>query len=235
MAAVGRRRTTVPSAAARAGLASRRRSSSGSRISLLAKSAKRLSCPLHVRGWSTLGKLITCGARMIPSSVFPLVWRRYEPADFRPILGRKTEDTFAPPGGKQSNDKGFKATAHCPRVWSTLVQPAYEASPTWRPSPRFTADTAAKTGDGERSIIEGFRHNDVQKPTGGRPELPRLGQLDARLWEVTENLHRADLDRVGRSEHAAEWVRITDEIAAGTCLCLAITRTKAASCHHRRA
>jgi ParB-like chromosome segregation protein Spo0J len=35
-------------------------------------------------------------------------------------------------------------------------------------------------------------------------------ETDARLWEIAENLHRADLTVVERSEHIAEWVRLTE-------------------------
>lgn len=33
---------------------------------------------------------------------------------------------------------------------------------------------------------------------------------EARLWEIAENLHRADLSVQERADHIAEWVRITD-------------------------
>ncbi len=33
---------------------------------------------------------------------------------------------------------------------------------------------------------------------------------DARLWEIAENLHRADLTVLERDEHVAEWMRITE-------------------------
>jgi hypothetical protein len=35
-----------------------------------------------------------------------------------------------------------------------------------------------------------------------------------RLWEIAENLHRAELSVLERSEHIAEWVRITDLISS---------------------
>ncbi len=34
---------------------------------------------------------------------------------------------------------------------------------------------------------------------------------DARLWEIAENLHRADLTEAERRQHIAEWVRLTAE------------------------
>ena len=36
-------------------------------------------------------------------------------------------------------------------------------------------------------------------------------ERDARLWELAENLHRAELLPVERAEHIAEWVRLTAE------------------------
>lgn len=39
-------------------------------------------------------------------------------------------------------------------------------------------------------------------------------EADARLWEIAENLHRADLTVLERSEHIAEWVRLTEEALA---------------------
>jgi hypothetical protein len=34
------------------------------------------------------------------------------------------------------------------------------------------------------------------------------------LWEIAENLHRADLTVLERSEHVAEWVRLTEDALA---------------------
>jgi ParB family chromosome partitioning protein len=33
---------------------------------------------------------------------------------------------------------------------------------------------------------------------------------DARLWEIAENLHRAELTFAERAEHVAEWIAITN-------------------------
>jgi hypothetical protein len=38
-------------------------------------------------------------------------------------------------------------------------------------------------------------------------------EIDARLWEIAENLHRADLTSLERSEHIAEWIKLTGERA----------------------
>jgi len=36
---------------------------------------------------------------------------------------------------------------------------------------------------------------------------------EARLWEIAENLHRADLTQLERSEHIAEWISIADRVS----------------------
>lgn len=36
-------------------------------------------------------------------------------------------------------------------------------------------------------------------------------ERDARLWEIAENLHRADLSAVARAEHVAEWIKLSAE------------------------
>jgi hypothetical protein len=48
----------------------------------------------------------------------------------------------------------------------------------------------------------------------GRTELPctyfRGDAMEARQWEIAENLHRGELTGEEREAHVAEWVRITD-------------------------
>jgi hypothetical protein len=39
---------------------------------------------------------------------------------------------------------------------------------------------------------------------------PEGGKVDARLWELAENLHRAELTVQQRAEALAEWIEITD-------------------------
>lgn len=36
-------------------------------------------------------------------------------------------------------------------------------------------------------------------------------RISARKWEISENLHRADLTKLERDEQAAEWIRLTEE------------------------
>jgi ParB-like chromosome segregation protein Spo0J len=42
-----------------------------------------------------------------------------------------------------------------------------------------------------------------------RASVMSVDSTDARLWEISENLHRADLSKLERSEQIAEWVRLT--------------------------
>lgn len=42
-------------------------------------------------------------------------------------------------------------------------------------------------------------------------------ETEARLWEIAENLHRADLSVLERSEHVAEWIRLAEEVSGATC------------------
>jgi len=39
---------------------------------------------------------------------------------------------------------------------------------------------------------------------------PRIDEIDVRLWEISENLHRAELSTLERSEQIAEWVTLTE-------------------------
>jgi hypothetical protein len=38
--------------------------------------------------------------------------------------------------------------------------------------------------------------------------------IKARLWEIAENLHRSELTVLERSEHVAEWIKLTEQAAA---------------------
>ena len=45
-------------------------------------------------------------------------------------------------------------------------------------------------------------------------EMP--DEIEARLWEISENLHRAELPPVERAEQIAEWVRLTEAKAVSS-------------------
>jgi hypothetical protein len=40
----------------------------------------------------------------------------------------------------------------------------------------------------------------------GRP----TAEIDARLWEIAENLHVAELTELERAEHVTEWIRLAE-------------------------
>jgi hypothetical protein len=40
-------------------------------------------------------------------------------------------------------------------------------------------------------------------------------ELDARLWEIAENLHRAELTALERAEHVSQWIKLRGERRAG--------------------
>ena len=42
-------------------------------------------------------------------------------------------------------------------------------------------------------------------------------EASARMWEIAENLHRADLTALERAEHVAEWVRLAEHNISATC------------------
>jgi ParB-like chromosome segregation protein Spo0J len=77
----------------------------------------------------------------------------------------------------------------------------------------------------ERADADGVITADVPVLVAGRHRLEaaiRLGwqtiqaveivdAVDARLWEISENLHRAELSAVERAEHIDEWRRLTVE------------------------
>jgi len=41
-------------------------------------------------------------------------------------------------------------------------------------------------------------------------------ELEARLWEIAENLHRAELTALERAEHISQWIKLRGERGAGT-------------------
>jgi ParB/RepB/Spo0J family partition protein len=40
-----------------------------------------------------------------------------------------------------------------------------------------------------------------------------LNGIDTRLWEISENLHRAELTKLQRDEQIAEWIRLTEKVS----------------------
>src|ERR1700739_3101783 len=53
----------------------------------------------------------------------------------------------------------------------------------------------------------------------GISEIPVVAEtgaeLEARLWEIAENLHRAELTALERAEHISQWIKLRGERGAG--------------------
>lgn len=62
-------------------------------------------------------------------------------------------------------------------------------------------------------LVAGLHRMEAFKKLG-REHIPAVissfTNTDARLWEIAENLHRADLSKLERDENVAEWVRLTE-------------------------
>lgn len=76
--------------------------------------------------------------------------------------------------------------------------------------------TVRRKGD-RYQLVAGLHRMEACRKLG-REHVPAIissmTNADARLWEIAENLHRADLSKLERDEQIAEWVRLTDEISA---------------------
>lgn len=62
-------------------------------------------------------------------------------------------------------------------------------------------------------LVSGRHRLEAIRRIGGRTHIECVvfdDPIMARLWEISENLHRADLDALDRDEHVAEWIRLTE-------------------------
>jgi ParB-like chromosome segregation protein Spo0J len=68
---------------------------------------------------------------------------------------------------------------------------------------------------GERYELVAGRHRMEACRKLGREHVPScivtMNKTEARLWEIAENLHRADLTKLERDEQVAEWIKLTDD------------------------
>jgi len=71
---------------------------------------------------------------------------------------------------------------------------------------------------GEKYTLVAGRHRLEACKKLGREHIPAsivsMTNDDARLWEIAENLHRADLTKLERDDNIAEWIKITERIHA---------------------
>jgi ParB-like chromosome segregation protein Spo0J len=71
--------------------------------------------------------------------------------------------------------------------------------------------------DGRYRLVAGRHRVEALRIIGRDPIKVRVVDFDdieARLWTISENLHRTELTALQRSEQVAEWVRLTEERAA---------------------
>ncbi len=70
-------------------------------------------------------------------------------------------------------------------------------------------------GDGEQVILVAGRHRLEAARRLGWDKITinvvEGTEDEFRLWEIAENLHRAELTLLERSEHIAEWIRLTND------------------------
>lgn len=70
---------------------------------------------------------------------------------------------------------------------------------------------------GERYQLIAGRHRMEACRKLGREYVPativKMTNDEARLWEISENLHRADLSKLERDEQVAEWIKIKERIS----------------------
>jgi ParB/RepB/Spo0J family partition protein len=84
---------------------------------------------------------------------------------------------------------------------------------------RYHEDRSSVDGERDDSyeLIAG-RHRLAAAKSLGWDEIDAIeidcSDTDARLWEIAENLHRAELTKLQRDEQVAEWIRLTDEISS---------------------
>lgn len=68
---------------------------------------------------------------------------------------------------------------------------------------------------GERYILVAGRHRIEACRKLGREHVQAtivsMTNAEARMWEIAENLHRAELTKLQRSDNIAEWVHLCDE------------------------
>lgn len=73
-------------------------------------------------------------------------------------------------------------------------------------------------GDNDYVLVSGHHRLEACRRTDNYVAIivvpPELDDDDIRLWEISENLHRAELTVQERSDHTAEWVKIVVEKTA---------------------
>jgi ParB family transcriptional regulator, chromosome partitioning protein len=61
-----------------------------------------------------------------------------------------------------------------------------------------------------RHRLEAYKKMDIEYIPA---TIVKMTNDDARLWEIAENLHRAELTKLERDDNIAEWIKITERIS----------------------
>lgn len=75
--------------------------------------------------------------------------------------------------------------------------------------------TVREERGGDKYILVAGRHRlEAMRRLGNEHVavvIASMTNLEARMWEISENLHRADLSKQERAEQIAEWIELADE------------------------
>ncbi|HYP36754.1 MAG TPA: ParB N-terminal domain-containing protein, partial [Stellaceae bacterium] len=75
---------------------------------------------------------------------------------------------------------------------------------------------SVRTGEQGWTLVAG-RHRLEACIELGMDEIPVVAEtgseFEARLWEIAENLHRAELTTLERAEHTSQWIRLRNQTA----------------------
>lgn len=77
-----------------------------------------------------------------------------------------------------------------------------------------TPITVRRTADDDIVLVSGLHRLQAVRALGWDKMQCRIAPIDeqtARLWEISENLHRAELSKLERDEQIVEWMRLTSE------------------------
>jgi ParB-like chromosome segregation protein Spo0J len=88
--------------------------------------------------------------------------------------------------------------------------------------------------DGRYMLIAGRHRVEALRVLGRDPIDVRVvdfDDLEARLWTISENLHRNELNALQRSEHIAEWIRLTEASQSSQAETIESERDEGATVH----
>lgn len=70
---------------------------------------------------------------------------------------------------------------------------------------------------GDVALVAGLHRLEAARQLGWEtiPAIYTTGTVDdARMWEIAENLHRADLSALERAEHVDEWLKLAERVSS---------------------